>query len=103
MSDLVERLQRMARMNERAVMLKLDEPEPEHAEAAAEIQRLRSDLAAARIRQFLFACGVAGLIAGGIAIWIIASGGTFGYRCGKIFPDDQAAWEQCVERLAHGR
>lgn len=42
--------------------------------------------------------GLAALLIG----FVFATGGTFGQRCAKAFPDDPARAELCVYNLSHG-
>lgn len=35
--------------------------------------------------------------------WIYLSGGTFEYRCSKIYKNDHIKFNECVQRLSKGR
>ncbi len=37
-----------------------------------------------------------------LVVFVFASGSTFGQRCERAHPGDDAAAARCVERLAHG-
>lgn len=37
-----------------------------------------------------------------ISTWIYLSGGTFEYRCSKIYKNDHTKFNECVQRLSKG-
>lgn len=42
------------------------------------------------------------LVAVALIIIVVATGGTFGQRCNRAYPDNPARAEQCVYNLNHG-
>lgn len=53
-------------------------------------------------RAFAFAAGLAGVPTVLIIAFTIATGGTFGQRCERLYPGNARGVEDCVDRLAHG-
>lgn len=55
-----------------------------------------------RLRRQAFAAAAMGALLGVLVIAaVFATGGTFGQRCARAYPHDEAKQLWCVERLAH--